>query len=123
MGFNGESIFGTRPWKVFGERPTRVSGGYFSEGSQTAYTAEDIRFTTKGATLYAIALAWPADGKLTIRTLGTGAGLYKRTIADVRLLGHPAALAFSREPQALTVHLPETKPCDHAFVLKVTPQA
>jgi alpha-L-fucosidase len=121
MEINAGCIFGTRPWKVFGEGPTRMSGGYFSEGSQPAYTAADILFTTKGAKLYAIALAWPADGKLTIRTLGTG--VYKRTIDDVRLLGHPGALRFNRGPQALTVHLLETKPCDRAFVLKVTPRA
>ncbi len=123
MEINAECIFGTRPWKAFGEGPARVGGGYFNEGSQTPYTADDIRFTTKGATLYAIALAWPADGKLTIRTLGTGAGLYEREIAEVRLLGHPTPLQFKREAQALAVHLPETRPCDHAFVLKVTAQA
>jgi alpha-L-fucosidase len=123
MEINAGCIFGTRPWKVFGEGPTRMSGGYFSEGSQPAYTAADILFTTKGAKLYAIALAWPADGKLTIRTLGTGAGLFKHQIADVHLLGHPTALLSSRDAQALTVHLLETKPCDRAFVLKVTPRA
>ena len=44
----------------------------FNENSTTPYTSQDIRFTTKGSTLYAIALAWPADGKLAIRTLAAG---------------------------------------------------
>ena len=37
--------------------------GSMNEQTQTAYTAEDIRFTTRGATLYAIALGWPESGR------------------------------------------------------------
>jgi alpha-L-fucosidase len=61
---NGEAIYGTRPWLVFGEGPTQVKGGAFKE--DFTYTAQDIRFTTKGKTLYAIALGWPDDGKFVI---------------------------------------------------------
>ncbi len=123
MDVNAESIFGTRPWIVYGEGPTRVSGGYFGERNQKPYTAQDIRFTAKGATLYAIALAWPETGSVAIRCLGTGAGLYKREIGEVRLLGHAAPLRCRREQHALVVELPEKKPCEHAFALKIAPRA
>ena len=46
MAVNGEGIFGTRPWKIYGEGPTQVSGGMFNE-QKVHYTAEDLRFTTK----------------------------------------------------------------------------
>ena len=59
LAVNGEAIYGTRPWLVYGEGPTRGSRGGFSEQKDRSFTAEDIRFTTKGDTLYAIALGWP----------------------------------------------------------------
>jgi len=64
---NGKAIYGTRPWLVFGEGPVLAKGGAFKENFQ--YTARDIRFTTKGKTLYAIALGWPDDGKVVIQSL------------------------------------------------------
>jgi alpha-L-fucosidase len=56
---NGEAIYGTRPWLVFGEGPTRTGGGGFSENRDAAFTPRDIRFTAKAEALYAIALGWP----------------------------------------------------------------
>ena len=45
---NGEAIYGTRPWIIYGEGPTRGKGGGFSEQHDRSFTARDIRFTTKG---------------------------------------------------------------------------
>ena len=56
---NGEAIYGTRPWLVFGEGAVKAKGGAFKENF--TYSAKDIRFTTKGKTLYAIALGWPDE--------------------------------------------------------------
>src|SRR5207248_681707 len=73
MSANGEAIYGTRPFTVYGEGAPETSGTKnFNENRAAPYTAQDIRFTTKGPVLYAIALAWPVDGKLRIRTLATG---------------------------------------------------
>ena len=69
---HGEAIFGTRPWLVYGESAVKVKGGSFKEDFK--YDAREIRFTTKGATLYAIALGWPEDGKLVVRSLAKPAG-------------------------------------------------
>ena len=88
MPVNGEAIFGTRPFAVFGEGAPDVKGtGNFNENSARAYTAQDIRFTTKGDVLYAIALGWPADGKLTIATLAQGRNEYPKPIGRIELLG------------------------------------
>lgn len=73
LSINGEAIYGTRPWKVYGEGPTKVAGGAFHDTQTESYTSRDIRFTTKDGALYAIALAWPKDGKLSIKTLAAGA--------------------------------------------------
>ncbi|MGC9037069.1 MAG: alpha-L-fucosidase, partial [Verrucomicrobiia bacterium] len=56
---NGEAIYDTRPWLVYGEGKTRARGGSFREDFK--YTASDIRFTTKGNTLYAFAMGLPEN--------------------------------------------------------------
>src|SRR5258708_5723482 len=44
---NGEAIYETRPWKIYGEGPTKVVGGSFKDTARQAFTKEDIRVTTK----------------------------------------------------------------------------
>ena len=89
------------------------SGGFNED--RLRYTAEDIRFTTKGDTLYAIALGWPAGGQLLVRSLATPAG----KIAGVTLVGHTAKVDWSQTEDGLVVTLPEKNPCEHACVLKI----
>ena len=112
MKINGEAIYGSRPWQVYGEGPTRNSGGGFSERKDHPYTSEDIRFTTRGGYLYAIALDWPASGKLLIRSIAGN----PRAIS---LLGHEGRLKWSRIAEGLAIELPASKPCDYAFVFKI----
>ena len=62
MAVNSEGIYGTRPWKIYGEGPStqaKIETGNFNEDKQKDLTAEDIRFTTKGSTLYAFVMGWP----------------------------------------------------------------
>jgi alpha-L-fucosidase len=121
MPANGEAIFGTRPFSVFGEGAPDVKGsGNFNERNVRAYTSEDIRFTTKGDALYAIALAWPENGKLLIRTLAAGNPSQPKEIARVELLGEREPLAFTRTAQGLAVSLPERKPNESAYALKIS---
>ena len=126
MAVNETSIFCTRPWKIFGEGPSAVErpqAGHFGGATDTRrkpYTSADFRFTTKDGALYAVAMAWPADGKLTVRTLASGAPGIRGKVTGVRLLGVKEALAFYRSPEGLVVTLPPGKPCEHAFALKIT---
>jgi len=114
LAINGEAIYDTRPWKVYGEGPTEIVEGTFNDVKRGAFTAEDIRFTTKGETLYATALAWPEDGKMTVKSLGTAAG----QVASVSLVGG-GELQFEQSAEALTVTLPEQRHCEHAVSVKV----
>lgn len=118
---NGEAIYCTRPWTVYGEGPTRSKGGGFSERADKPFTAEDIRFTTKGATLYAVALDWPKDGKLLIRSLAKDAG-QGGAVEKVELLGHAAPLKWSQAEDGLSVLLPDQRPCKYAVALKIAGQ-
>ncbi len=115
---NGEAIFGTRPWRVHGEGAVQSAGGAFKE--DFAYSARDIRFTTKGATLYAIALGWPDSGQLVIKSLAAPADRNVNCIQHIELLGHQGKLPFAQTTKDLTVTLPDVKPCDFACALKIT---
>lgn len=118
LAINGEAIYGTRPWKVFGEGPTQVSGEAFSDTRRAAFTGEDIRFTTGGDALYAVALAWPGE-QLTIKSLGTESPFWDGVVHSVDLLGHEGQLQWRRSEIGLTVWMPEQKPCEHAFALRI----
>ncbi len=119
---NGEAIYGTRPWKTFGEGPTPVVGGSFNDTKRAAFTSQDIRFTTRGDTLYALLLAWPESGSVTIKALGTDVALYEKPIEKVELLGVAEPLSWQRTGAGLVIDMPTRKPCDHAFALRITPQ-
>lgn len=116
---NGEAIYGTRPWKVFGEGPTEVKEGAFTDTARQPFTGEDIRFTTQGDTLYALALAWPGE-QMTVKSLGTDAGLWDGEIGEVRLLGHDAALEWSQSADALVIQMPPQPPGEFAYAVKIT---
>ena len=105
---NGEAIFGTRPWLVYGEGTIQYKGGHFNE--DYTYSAKDIRFTTKDPTLYAIALGWPDDSRLFIRSLAAPAEGKGNHVKQVELLGHRGKLQFTQTAQGLAVTLPSDKP-------------
>jgi alpha-L-fucosidase len=116
---NGEAVYGTRPWSVFGEGPTPIVEGTFNDTKRAAFTAEDIRFTARGDTLYAIALAWPADGRLVVRSLAKGAENAPSEIASVALLGSVDEPTWTRDASALVVQMPARPPGEHAFALRI----
>lgn len=119
---NGEAIYGTRPWKIFGEGPTQIVDGSFNDTKHTAFTSQDIRFTTRDDTLYALVLAWPETGSVTIKALSTDTGLYAMPIEKVELLGVAEILHWNRSNAGLIIDMPNRKPCEHAFVVRITPQ-
>ncbi len=117
---NGEAIYGTRPWHTFGEGPTVPRSGHQTErkNKMITYKPGDIRFTTKPNVLYAICLAWPGQ-KVNISSLSTRTYLCKGGIRDIRMLGDGVALKWKRDASGLTVEMPQQKPCDYAYVLKI----
>ena len=115
---NGEAIFGTRPCKIYGEGPMEVIEGHLNEYQNPEATAQDLRFTTKGDMLYAIALGWP-DGELHINSLGKNSGIITKEITDIELLGSKEKLTWNHSDDGLMINLPSEKSGDHAFVFKI----
>jgi alpha-L-fucosidase len=116
---NGAAIYGTRPWKVFGEGPTEVIEGSFNDTKRSTFTAQDFRFTQKGNALYAISLAKPA-GDTAIRSLGMAAGLNDKPIERVNVLGSDAPLAWQVDDDALVISLTGIDLPESAVAFKIT---
>jgi alpha-L-fucosidase len=125
MDVNKQAIFGTRPWKTFGEGPAsagaKLNSQGFNEGKGKRFTAEDIRFTVgKDGALYAIALDWPTQ-PLAIKSLGTAAGLLDKKIASVQLLGDTAPVSWKQTADALVIEPQASRPkTDYVAVYKIT---
>lgn len=126
MEINKESVFGTRPWKVFGEGPVAEASNPlhaqgFNEGKHKPYTSEDIRFVTKNKDLYAHVLAWPENGQLIIKSIAENNSLFEETIKSIQLLGTDEVVSYQRTNNGLVVNLPSAvKPNDISLVLKIT---
>lgn len=118
LAINGEAIYGTRPWRSYGEGPTKVAAGSFHDTDTENYTAEDFRFTTKGDVLYALGLVWPTNGEAVIRTLAPTPG--SESVQSVTLLGGDSTLQFDQGADGLHVHLPPQAPAQYAYALRVT---
>jgi alpha-L-fucosidase len=122
LSINGEAIYGTRPWKLFGEGPTHVVGGSFNDTKRNTFTSQDIRFTTQGDILYAIVLTRPENGSVTIKTLAENSALYQRPVGKVELLSTGKPLHWVRNHDGLTVDIPGQMPSDYAFALRISPE-
>ncbi|MEC3907202.1 alpha-L-fucosidase [Tamlana sp. 2201CG12-4] len=119
LDINGEAIYGTRPWKNFGEGNTEMVEGHLNEGENTKFSSSDIRFTKKNNTLYAIVMDWPgAKEAISIQSLSKSAQPELK-IKDLSLIGYNGDIVWSRENDALKITFPDQKPCDYAYVFKI----
>ena len=115
---HGEAIFGSRPWLVYGESAVKVRGGAFNEDFK--YNSKEIRFTTKGPALYAIALGWPEDGRLLIRSLAQPEGANVNHIQSVSVLGFDGKIVWSQSAEGLLVTLPPNRISEFTVGVKIT---
>jgi len=115
---NGESIYGTRPWRIFGEGPTKVVAGAFHDTETASYTPQDFRFTTKDGVLYAIELAWPENEEAVIHSLVAGqAG--ERPVESIELLGLDSKLTFDQRPDGLHIQVPKRPQGNYAYAFRI----
>ena len=118
LNVNGEAIYGTRPWRTYGEGPTKVSAGSFHDADTRSFTAQDFRFTTKGNVLYVIGLGWPGNGEAVIHSLAQNVG--GESVQSVALVGSEAKIQFEQRTDGLHVQLPAQAPGKYAYVLRVS---
>lgn len=126
MAINSEGIYATRPWKVYGTGPSTVTAGShefketggFNEQNRTDMTTADVRFTSKGTTLYAYIMGWPRH-PVVLETLAVDGPHNPGKIQSVQLLGHGAPLSWKQSQAGLSVVMPSERPCDYAVALKI----
>jgi alpha-L-fucosidase len=131
MGANSECIYGTRPWAIYGEGPSvkndataKVEALNPPRGIGPDYTARDIRFTSKGDILYAVAMGAPEGGRISIKALASKSAHYPGEIGAVQLLGSSAKIEFARDENSLMVTVPDAGSSDnYATALKIIPKA
>lgn len=131
MKVNSEGIYGTRPWKVYGDGPgvapaaggargasDHHQAGAFNERNRKPMTAADIRFTQKAGVLYAFVMGAP-QGPVKIPALAPGGPNQVGTVRNVQLVGASGKLTWKQGAGGLTVEVPQQPPSTHAITLKI----
>ena len=123
MQVNGEAIYDTHVWRTFGEGPTKVQDGGFSDGVKKNFTGEDFRFTAKGDTLFAIALKANDNGEYHIHSLRmqehTAGTVYHGLVERVSVLGTDDAPAWTRDENGLHIKTNYTSDKPITFKIKL----
>jgi alpha-L-fucosidase len=110
---NSEGIYGSRPWKIYGEGPStqrnQEKGTFGGVKDVRPYGTADIRFTTKDKALYAYCMEIPS-GNIRIQSLGKNSKLLSQKVASVKMLGSKEKLKWSQEDDALVINQPANMP-------------
>jgi alpha-L-fucosidase len=121
MVVNSDGIYSSRPWKIYGEGPStkvKIETGNFNEDKQKDFTAEDVRFTVKGSTLYAFVMGWP-EKEAIVQALGLASPQAPGRILNVELLGYKSKINWKQDETALRVQMPAEKISGIGITLKV----
>lgn len=120
---NGEAIYGTKVWRKYGEGPTQIVEGQFSDGIRKNFTSEDFRFTTSGGYLYATALKCDEKGEYCIRSLGeqdaSKVANFHGIISDVQILGYGEKPICSRTEKGLLLKTSMRSETPIVFKIKI----
>jgi len=121
---NGDGIYGTRPWKTYGEGPAvnekkeKGKFGGVSDERKTPYQASDFRFTQKGETIYAFCLAKPTED-IKIESLGKTSKYLDKKIAKVQILGCKDKLKWNQTADAMVITKPVNLPDMQTITIKI----
>lgn len=116
LNINGEAIYYSKPWHRYGEGPTHESFGYHHDTGHSL-SPDDVRFTRKSDTLYAIVCGWH-DSDFLIRSLGKNS-LKGSKISSVQMLGCNEKILFNQTNDGLNIKFPDKKPCDIAYTFRI----
>lgn len=109
---NGEGIYGTRPWKIYGEGPStrkQEKGRFGGVKDVRPYESADIRFTIKDNLLYAFVMETPTTDIL-INSLGKSSTINDKKIKKITILGSEEKLKWKQQDDALVITLPSNLP-------------
>ena len=121
MEINGEALYDTKVWRKYGEGPTQIVEGQFSDGIKKNFTAKDFRFTTGHGYLYATVLKGCEEGEYCIESLGirdaSRQAHFAGIIQSVEVLGASEAPKWSRDEEGL--HISTSFRSDEPIVFRI----
>ena len=112
---NGQAVYGSKYYDIYGEGPTKTETGHLSEGKNKGFTQKDIRFTTNNNALYATVLKTPTED-IQIKYLTDS----KIAIKSIKLLGSDVNITFEQSEDGTTIILPKGIELPNAWVFKIT---
>ena len=118
---NGEAIYGTRPWRQYGEGSMVEMNIEGARGKQKM-GPDAVRFTVRDNVLYAICFGWPDFGEFAIKSITTANPVSKSGIKKITMLGSDEDIEWEQTDEGLNVLFPTVEPCEHAYVLKIVPK-
>lgn len=116
---NGEGIYGTRPWKTYGEKSEEAKAvklGRFNENYK--FNSKDIRFTTKDGVLYAFCLGTPTEDIL-IKSLGKNSKFAGNPVLSMKMLGSDLKVRWSQTESGLVIKKPSKLPSWQVLGFKI----
>jgi len=128
---NGEGIYATRTYRVFGEgadifkndeaikeRQRERGYDYSKFGNDINYNSKHLRYTQSkdGKTIYAFQLGWPESDQVVFKSLAVDQA---KKIEKVQMLGLDSVLEWEQTTEGLVVTLPQEHPCEEAYCLKI----
>ena len=116
---NGEAIYDTRPWILFGEGPTEVVEGHMTERQNADNTVEDIRFTQHDNILYAICLDVPGFTDISIKSLNPENGIRNHVVKSVQLLGSEQEITWEISEEQMLIQLQKIPDLKHAICFRI----
>jgi alpha-L-fucosidase len=116
LAINGEAIYGTRPWKIFGEGPTESASGQFAD-QKVPFNAKDIRFTRKEDIVYAITLGLPEEITI-IRSMGLNAN--NGSIEKIEMVGSNEKIQWRQTTETLEIEPSKNYPSSDAVCYQIT---
>lgn len=100
---NGEGIYDTMAWKLFGEGRVNVKNGFFQDNRKKRYTEKDFRFIYKNGLVYAFQMK-AASGK-TVKIKSFRKINEDMLVKSVSLLGSSEKLSFERSKRNMAIYL------------------
>jgi alpha-L-fucosidase len=118
---NSVAIYGTRPWKVYGEGPSvtgeQAKGQFGGLKDVRAYQPTDLRFTLKGKILYAFCMENPTED-IHVKSLGlkteTGA-----KVSSIKMLGSEEKITWTQNDNEVVIQKPAKLPAYSTVVFAV----
>ena len=112
MKINGEGIYGTTPWKVFGEGEVNNVAGSFMDNDEKEFTSSDYRFTCKDGYLYAFCMK-PSGTEYCIRSLKDV------DVTGAQVLGGFEVPGFSSTEEGLRITIDKEPADDKPLCFKI----